>query len=263
MLRAEFHSETSPKKRAMTPLGRTLDRGLIAYAAAASAAGVSVIALSQPADAKIVYTRVNREIAPNTVLKLDLTHSGNNQFTFSNRIYTSTDGPYVDNLMISPSGNNGLLSSGAVLRSGVQVGPKGKFQKTKELMVSFFEFCTVTTSLPNCSTRVRGPWNNISQGYLGLKFYIRGQVHYGWARLNVTVTKNEGIYALLTGYAYESVANEPITTGKTKGIAGETVSNAGDPVSSPNSDSGQTTLGVLAQGASTLDVWRKRSAAEK
>ena len=52
--------------------------------------------------------------------------------------------------------------------------------------------------------------------YLGLKFLIRGKVHYGWARLNVTVG-NSKITATLTGYAYETIPNNPIIAGKTKG----------------------------------------------
>jgi len=29
-----------------------------------------------------------------------------------------------------------------------------------------------------------GPWSKSASGYLGLKFFIEGNIHYGWARLN-------------------------------------------------------------------------------
>jgi len=45
----------------------------------------------------------------------------------------------------------------------------------------------------------------------------QGKLHYGWARLNVTI-KNKGgvpeITGLLTGYAYETIPNKPIIAGK-------------------------------------------------
>ena len=50
--------------------------------------------------------------------------------------------------------------------------------------------------------------------YLGLKFQIKGKTHYGWARLNVEVSKTT-ITATLTGYAYETIPNKPILAGKT------------------------------------------------
>jgi hypothetical protein len=51
-------------------------------------------------------------------------------------------------------------------------------------------------------TIVYGPWVNVKDRYLGLKFQIKGNTHYGWARLNVKVSKTT-ITATLTGYAYE------------------------------------------------------------
>ena len=82
--------------------------------------------------------------------------------------------------------------------------------------------------------------------YLGLQFVINGQVHYGWARLSVSLTDPSlnkfGIYAVLTGYAYEDVPNKPIITGKTKGPDVITL----DPA----------TLGHLAGGASQIPAWR-------
>jgi hypothetical protein len=55
--------------------------------------------------------------------------------------------------------------------------------------------------------------------YLGLRFVIAGKLHYGWARLDVT-GNGEGVFnAVLTGYAYETVANKGIVAGRTKGPA--------------------------------------------
>ena len=63
----------------------------------------------------------------------------------------------------------------------------------------------------------RDKWRNEKRKYLGFSFVIKGQTHYGWARMNVIGCSANGISAVLTGYAYETVANKPIITGKTKG----------------------------------------------
>ena len=69
-----------------------------------------------------------------------------------------------------------------------------------------------------------GPWVGKGKGvrnrYLGLKFVIHGKVHYGWARLSVTLGHHRqygDVSGTLTGYAYETIPNKAIITGKTKG----------------------------------------------
>ena len=65
-----------------------------------------------------------------------------------------------------------------------------------------------------------GKGNSVRNRYLGLKFVIDGKVHYGWARLNVTLGHHRqygDVSGTLTGYAYETIPNKAITTGKTKG----------------------------------------------
>lgn len=59
------------------------------------------------------------------------------------------------------------------------------------------------------STVPGSQWRNVTNRYLGLKFAIKGAIHYGWARLTVKIN---GIYvnAVLTGYAYETIPGKPI-----------------------------------------------------
>jgi hypothetical protein len=87
----------------------------------------------------------------------------------------------------------------------------------------------------------------VKHRYLGLKFKIKGQFHFGWARIAVTTARNN-FTATLTGYAYETIPGKGIIAGKTKGPDVTTV----DPAS----------LGHLAAGASAIPAWRvNRSAA--
>lgn len=98
-----------------------------------------------------------------------------------------------------------------------------------------------------------GNWRDVHGLYLGLKFVIGTETHYGWARFNVTNGGQSGaaITATLTGYAYESVANRPILTGKTHGPTGP------EPLAMNPTPPQPATLGVLARGAMGLTAWRR------
>ena len=92
-----------------------------------------------------------------------------------------------------------------------------------------------------------GQWGNNGTGlknrYLGLRFFIHGKLHYGWARVSVFVDGDQfSPPPLLTGYAYETIANKPIVAGAKKSQEAVTVQPA--------------TLGHLAAGASAIPSWR-------
>jgi hypothetical protein len=98
--------------------------------------------------------------------------------------------------------------------------------------------CTQCTSY---GLFVTGPWADVQNRYLGLKFKIKGESHYGWARLNVQLNGGP-ITGTLTGYAYETIPNKPIIAGKTHG-------------------KDEATLGHLATGASAIPAWRVKPTA--
>src|SRR5580704_13246868 len=86
----------SSKERPTVRLGVRLDKNLLAYAAAASAAGVGMLALAQPAAAKIVYTPANTELVPKTKLNLDLNHDGIADFQVNDFLKTRNGSGYND-----------------------------------------------------------------------------------------------------------------------------------------------------------------------
>jgi len=102
------------------------------------------------------------------------------------------------------------------------------------------------TVVSQTSSASGGQWLFTKHRYLGLQFMIGDEVHYGWARVTVTLPagKFEPIQATITGYAYETIPNKPIVTGKTKGPDVVTWEPA--------------TLGRLAQGASGISAWREK-----
>lgn len=251
-----MHRIESEIRWASTPapseLRGRLEKDIHAYVMAACAAGVSVLACAPAACAKIVYTPANRLISGS--VKLDLDHNSKADFVFSNTA-TSYNGNGQGKLKITPKGSvNAIWGTGtyaSALPRGVAVGPSKHFQAGHSVMARFNRGCTSV-----CTFRSAGLWADVTRRYLGVKFLINGKVHYGWARLNVTVNLN-GIGAILTGYAYETVPDKPIVTGQTKGSP----ANGGDArASSASIDRSvrpAASLGLLARGAGGLDIWRK------
>jgi hypothetical protein len=98
------------------------------------------------------------------------------------------------------------------------------------------------------ATDTQGQFPYAHRRYLGLRFVIAGKIHYGWARLNVpSISLKNGITAVVTGYAYETIPDKPIITGKTKGPDVITLEPA--------------SLGNLARGATAISAWRVKQTA--
>jgi hypothetical protein len=210
-------------------LSDSLHQRLNSYALAASAAGVSALALSQPAEAKIVYTPAHIKIGFGRVdlYNLNLNHDGTADFT----IDTGSSCANTCNFYLGAFGqaySNAVEMAGvrdaAALHPGARIGPAKQFD------IWFMKMAEVYYSTYG-KRSVNGQWVNVANRYLGLKFLIKGKIHYGWARLSVKV-QGHAITATLTGYAYETIPNKPIIAGKTK---------VGD-------DRARTTLGRLALG---------------
>jgi hypothetical protein len=230
-----------------------MQRHLNAYALVASAAGIGALALAQPAEAKIVYTPAHKVLLScfqNGVpcFRLDLNHDGVIDFRFvlmqnsSGSTLTVRPAMGEDENQIWGTtsywsyggGNKGRPKAlvASALNSGVSVGPNSeKFKFGTRAMWGVLGDCG-----PFSTECHWGQWENAQDKYLGLRFYIKGKIHYGWARLNVN--GDAGISASLTGYAYETIPNKGIITGKTKGLDVITL--------------GPGSLGALAAGASRL-----------
>ncbi len=233
------------RPRQTARLNAKLDKLLFAYAAAASAAGVGALILTPQAEGKIVYTpaHVVLNSTPNpSTYSLDLNHDGIKDFFFSD--WFSGDFYIADAaLSCDPIAASNMVwgpDFRSALRRGVKVGSRGIWNRKFPRMGSAAYVGTVGRYYSY------GYWVNGGKGvkdrYLGLKFAINGEIHYGWARLTVSVQhRSLNIRATLTGYAYETVPNKPITAGRTKG---------------PDVVVERATLGHLARGASAVPAWR-------
>jgi hypothetical protein len=257
-------SHKSKPVRTAIQVGTRLDRNLGAYAAVAGMAGVSLLALTQPAQGKVIYTATYKDLSP--FYDLDLNHDGHIDFVFqsqggcSERQGYSLCGASVVLGTGSGSRNNFLMGAPGfpqALKAGDKIGPAAQFG-ARQLVGAQFRRNFSNTTYPAVFF---GPFGNGGKGvhdrYLGLKFYIGNEVHYGWARISVSVPnpKKYGFVAVVTGYAYETEANTGIIAGQENGVVETSASlenGSAVPQSSPNAS-----LGMLARGADTLSVWRR------
>jgi len=77
-------------KRNAVSLSSSLERGLKMYTLSACASGVGMLALAQPAEARIIYARAHHEITSGYPYALDLNQNGIRDFLLSkNGIYTT------------------------------------------------------------------------------------------------------------------------------------------------------------------------------
>lgn len=227
------------RPRSIAQVNPRLDKSLAAYVVAASAAGVSMLALARPAEAKIAFTPAHTAIGPRTSLLLDLNNDGVNDFLLSNWQYG-----HASHLSIAQQAPaNEIFDNAVALPAGVPIGPRGPFLNNALLA----QQSSVSGSSGNL-----GPWKDARNRFLGLKFSINGETHYGWARM--TVTAKGDIVATLTGYAYETIPNRPIIAGK---ISGPEDASAVGPAEMLSPSHESATLGMLARGAASVAIWRR------
>jgi hypothetical protein len=254
----------SPPSRTPAKLSDSINRHLNMYTLTATAAGVGLMALAQPVQAKIVYMPAHRTLGSLKIF-LDLNHDGKNDLRFDEGLnakgsqtftqYLWVEGYDLGNGIVGTTGQRPNQAS--ALRAGARIG-SGQVFNSVGLMALHFDFVGKHSS----STYWKGQWVNGGKGvknrYLGLKFNINGKVHFGWARITVT-TSGKSFTATLTGYAYETIPNKSIIAGKTKGpdeAGAEQTSRTSTPTLQAPS------LGLLAMGSHGLSIWRRKESAE-
>jgi hypothetical protein len=257
MISQDTTGRRSAKPKSAVRFSDEFEKRLSAYAACAVAAGVGLVATTKSADAKVVYTPANINIPLSQPVPLDLNNDGQADFSFANRSYTGPCCGYfrlaltidavasANRIWGKGQGNGGYFSQrfASALPAGRGVGANK----------SYFQGRAGSARMAGIlgagySSATDGQWPDAHRRYLGLEFVIAGKIHYGWARLNVSsISRQNGITAVLTGYAYETIPGKPIITGKTKGPDVVTLQPA--------------TLGHLATGASAIPAWRVKQTA--
>jgi len=243
--------------RTPSTLSASLQRRLNTYAIVAGAAGVSLLAMAKSSQAEVVYTPANQTVGPHRSYKLDLNHDGITDYILGERAEHYSNESFQVLSVRNANGNqvncpSSFCISGnsyaAALTLGTKIGATGHLGWLGRVAPMAVEIL-----LDNGNVFYSDAWANVSDRYLGLRFQINGEIHFGWARLTVSFKGGPPAQrtweAHLSGYAYETVAGKPIQAGQTQGA---------------KEDDGQTSsrniplqLGALALGSNGIALWRR------
>jgi hypothetical protein len=252
--------QRNPSSRKAVNLSQPLHKKIDLYALAAGAAGVGMMVLAHPAQAEIVYTKTNESFNIPNIYSIDINNDGTPDFQFQlATAATSFGGPEdlgIARASYAPASNGvvaapvGKFTDAFALPAGQEIGPHRNFLAGGLVVGNYYNVYRRSDPV----LRWYGQWANEGKGlgnrYIGVKFLVDNEIHYGWIRISVTT--NKAVFSTtMTGYAYETVANKPILAGATKESDEEKSSAA---VETPASE--PPTLGVLALGAPGLSIWR-------
>jgi hypothetical protein len=241
-----------PHRRKTANLSDSVHHQLNSYALVAGAAGVGMLALTQPSQAKIVYTPAHITVPTNTLVPLDLNHDGVNDLSFT--IGAAADSSFLLAYNLRTNGVAGEVQDyrfAAALKPGANIDGGRKFLTGPKPDMLWGDWAS---SGGGGST---GRWKNADDRYLGVKFSIKGNIHYGWVRLRVS--RPSRIDAVITGYAYETIPGRAIIAGRTKGPNDGVEQSDAAVLVVPTHQS--TTLGLLALGSNGWSIWRREKSA--
>jgi hypothetical protein len=240
-------------------LGIRLEKSIAAYSVAAA----GIVSLAPVAHAQIVYTRVDLVNDIGTA-KIDFNDDHVVDFAVHNHLYLA-NGDYCPTLGLN--GRNAPMAGvipnqkgfAKVLSYGASIGSAAQFaglSNRREIpLVSF------NCLYQDCGS-IRGSWYNVQDKYLGVRFEINGQIHYGWVRLSVKriVSKSRFherfLKVALKDYAYESTPGKAIAAGD----GGPKESSFNESLVPQELSSEMTipqSLGLLSAGAVAVPLWRR------
>jgi hypothetical protein len=229
------------------------------YALAAGAAGVSLLALTHPAEAKIVYKHVHVNIGSYQLNPAGETVAPFGIYAVNSSFSTNF---YWARVSFNPATSGAKFVRGAgsswsvaALPQGAVIDPKARWGGNRGLVATYGPYFGGTFK------HHKGDFQFGHAAFVGFKFQIKGKPHYGWARLTARVGqgRQKYVYAILTGYAYETIPNKSIIAGKTEGPG--QIDNSVEqlnPASLAAPTPEAVTLGLLAMGSPGLSIWRRK-----
>jgi hypothetical protein len=261
------HAKSRCQSRSQTTsLSQELLTKLLPYTVAAAAAGVATLSCVVPAEAAPVCTTTNIDLG---YLGSYMLNPANQKFapfiaaeTFNNISTMSRTAQYVG--FFVPNTQNAAVvakSNLAVpLAPGSVIGTGQQFSVPKSYGLLF----TYRPFYRNVSHH-KGNFTFNQPQFLGLKFSVGSETHYGWARIVWRIQKGTRSAVLVTGYGYETTPGQPITAGACGAETPE--ANAASQPTTPRPkehDSANTEMNpaslLLTRKASSEDNANRRSA---
>jgi len=214
-------------------INELLESRLLLYTLAAGA----TLASSVPSQAEVVFTPSTAGLHGIGKLAIDLDNDGTvdvtvrvghcNSFSGYQKVgcISAYGATRVDR--IAMSGRRFITA--AAFEKGVSVGASNSFRARAFMGTGF-------------GSDYYGHWSHVANRFLGVKFVINGETHFGWIGFR-SVTGAYALTAKFAGWAYETNPDTPIVTGDT--------GNA-DPIFQP------TSLETLAAGHAAIEERRTR-----
>jgi hypothetical protein len=223
-----------PKSRTTAQLSPLLDRRLATYALAATAAA-GIPAFGQTAPDAAVYTPTDIRTFTDTYPRPNTIWYTSANIPFVGSRYSGKtigidfNGDGVKDITIqayghgshSLEGSPSYLSGQAhwfgsgmhhALPAGRRIGPPASFFG-EGLMIRSVWRKHDGVSKGFCY----GSFRNVQSMYLGVRFSINGETHFGWVGVNANCGgggKDTAVYGTINGYAYNTVPNEAIEAGQ-------------------------------------------------
>jgi hypothetical protein len=216
----------------------------------ALATGLGTMVLAVPMEGKVVVTKANIPVNSTASLLpptfLDLDHDGVADMELGRNGFAS-GGTFQVGIVGSVFNGGAIVTPhgyAAALRHGAGIGPSGKFGRSFTVELS-------GGTIGGQSLHFFGDWGgNPTNRFMGVKFLINGQTHYGWVRLQINTGKGD-LEGTITGYAYETIPNKKLEAGvQSDDLAESAPAERGFRTS-------QGSLGALALGFDGLAIWRR------
>src|SRR5262249_27571533 len=159
---------------------------------------------AEPAKGEVVVTRKTIPI-PNLgysgPVDLDLNHDGKTDFTFFNATSFYNGNNFGFAAIWMDGGSVVGEQHPSALMRGARIGPSAHFLEVGSYSIRIEGGYGIKSG----SDRLVGDWGgNPKNRYLGVRFMIDGQTHYGWIRLTIITDPGTSWSATITGYAYET-----------------------------------------------------------
>ncbi|MFP5470540.1 MAG: T9SS type A sorting domain-containing protein [Bacteroidia bacterium] len=190
-------------------------------------AGATLIATN--IDAQIVHTNVNHTIAPSDTYSLDIDGNGISDFKFYNSTLNNITGTYCSYFSWGdfPNLDYGYFLVGGAGELVRSIAPGDVISPSTYgfgLFGIFFSYGVGFIYCPSLGTYIS--YNNLydpysfrkgTDKYIGVKFDISGQTHYGWVRVNIESIMDIGTRTHINRFdiidmAYETTPNTAIST---------------------------------------------------
>ncbi len=187
--------------------------------AAYSTMAAALTAVVADANAEVIYTDIeDMTIEVGDQFDVDVDGDGTFDFRFSAGYASSSGGSiwsfgsgfgFVSSASVGNSSNQfcGSVGSyynyGSALEEGALIGPDG----------AWLNYPSLSNSAVLASNFYGTPFGNFpgaGEMYLGFQFTVKGNLHYGWMRVEADI---DPVYMTIFDYAYEAIPDQPIEAG--------------------------------------------------